>query len=595
MENLGPLYALCAGASLLVDYVLTVAVSVASGIDAVSSFSSASMRWLADLGSFTHAHTIGICVVATLIIMLANLRGVRESGTIFAFPAYIFILSFVAMIIAGAVDHFTGHLPTLSNVQVNHLAATYNLKTSATLAGLYLVLQAFSSGCSALTGMEAISNTTPVFMEPRAKNAADTMSWMAGIAVFFFFGITWLASVIGAMPIDSTAADYQTVISQIAHKVFDNTFFSWFYYVVQLSTAVILILAANTAFSGFPQLSSMLAKDRYLPRQLASLGDRLVYANGIILLALVSCVLLIIFHGDVYELIPLYAVGVFTSFTIAQSGMVRHWLKVRTPGWHLSIALNAVGAVATAAVALIFIVSKWASGVVINPALRFPTDGLYQLYAGHLHHWRLHEYRAWQNAHPGAILPGYQIGPGLEPHYGAWIVVVLIPLLISMFQSIQAHYIDAEDQLALGAPEPFIAIKHTVIVLVPRLHRGVLEAIRYAETISADARAVYVEINEEATPRLKRQWEEYIDNTPLVILASPYRSLFGPILRLVDAILRDNPGQKVTIIVPEFVSPKWWHNVLHNNSGLLLKYILSNKRNIIVTNVRYFLDKKAAV
>ncbi len=591
-ENLGTIYALIAGASLLVDYILTVAVSVASGIDAIGSFSSATVGWLHETGFWVHAHTVEVCLLATLVVMLANLRGVKESGAIFAVPAYAFILSFVVMIIVGFVDLATGHIHQVTKVMLDQKAISYGFQASTTMAGTYLVLQAFSSGCSALTGMEAISNTTPFFRPPQDRNAAATMSWMAGIAIVFFFGITYLAHVIGAIPIDSTAANYQTVISEIAHEIFDSTPFAWFYYLVQISTAIILILAANTAFSGFPQLSSMLAKDRFLPRQLASMGDRLVYMNGIVLLGLTSCALLVIFGGNVYELIPLYAVGVFTSFTIAQSGMVVHWLRAKTPGWRYSIVLNAVGAVATAAVALIFVVSKWASGVAISDRLTIPTDGIYRISLHGFHHYSLDVYRNWQHTHVNPPADGFNIGPDLVPHYGAWIVALLIPMLVMMFYSINAHYVDAERQLTLPDPDLATAqrVQPTVLVLIPRLHRGVLEALRYAQSISKDTRALYVEIDENNTAKLKEQWESYAQGSPLVILASPYRSLFGPILRYVDAVLRDQPDQKLTIVVPEFVSVKWWHNILHNNSGLLLKYILSGKRGVIVTNVRYFLD-----
>jgi amino acid transporter len=589
-ENLGTLAALTAGASLLVDYVLTVAVSVASGVDAIGSFESASLAPLREVGSWVHAHTIVVCLVATVIITLANLRGVRESGTIFAWPTYVFILSLLSCIVAGIFEIFTGHhnYPTVA-MQLNS-AGAHEMKVGAQLAGTYLILQAFSSGCSALTGLEAISNTVPFFQKPQDRNAAATMVWMCVIAVVLFMGTTALALAMHTLPIDESASDYQSIISQISHDVFDGTAFSSMYYVVQIATALVLVLAANTAFSGFPQLCSMLAKDRFLPRQLASVGDRLVYANGIILLSLASCVLLVVFGGNVYELIPLYAVGVFTSFTIAQAGMVRRWLRVRSPGWQGGLALNAVGAVCTAAVAMIFVVSKWASGVVISDAINFWTGGVWQWSTGQFHHLSLTVYRGWQYTHPGQDMPGFTIGPNLTPHYGAWIVAVLIPLLVVMFYKIHDHYMDAETQLTLTEPEPFRPVDHVVVVMIPRLHRGVLEALRYAQTISNDTRAVYVEIDEAATPALKEMWEAYAHGTPLIVLASPARSLYGPILRYADAVLRDKPGEKLTIVIPEFVSKKWWHNILHNNSALLLKYILASKRNVIVTNVRYFLD-----
>jgi amino acid transporter len=590
-ENLGTIPALVAGAALLVDYILTVAVSVASGVDAIGSFSSAGVSFLQILGSWVNLHKSEVCLICTAAIMLANLRGVKESGAIFAFPAYVFITSFVVLIAKGFIGLFTGHIHPLTLAQSNVQAHAMGFNTGFQLAGWYLVLQAFSSGCSALTGMEAISNTVPYFKEPRDKNAQATMTWMALIATFFFGGITYLSYIFHSLPIDPKASDYQTVISQIAHTVFDNTGIAWFYYVVQISTAIILILAANTAFAGFPQLSAMLARDRFLPRQLASVGDRLVYANGIVILALVSAILLVIFQGNVYELIPLYAVGVFTSFTLAQAGMVRHWLHDKRKGWQYSIFLNGLGAVATAVVAIIFVVSKWSSGVVISPSLRIPTDGVWQWYGGQINHLPLHAYRHWQHIHPGHVLPGYTIGPGLTPHYGAWLVAVLIPLLVMMFRKIETHYEDVRKQLSLRGYEPKPAGRHIVLVLVPGLNRGVVDALRYASMISGDCRAFYIEIDESVTPGLKQNWEKWANDIPLLILASPYRSLIGPVRRYIDAVQKERAGDVVTVVLPEFVSPKWWHNFLHNQAGLLLKLTLLNRRGIVVTNVRYFLSQ----
>ncbi|MDR3709804.1 MAG: APC family permease [Capsulimonadaceae bacterium] len=590
-ENLGDSPALIAGAALLIDYILTVAVSVASGIDAIGSFSSSDILWLQHVGFWVHAHTVDVCIACTIFIMFANLRGVRESGAVFAIPAYAFILGFTVLIIAGITGIYVTHsiVPPTTHQMVT-IARAHSMPIGVTLAGWYLVLQAFSSGCSALTGMEAISNTTPFFQKPEDKNAAATMSWMAGIAIFFFFGITYLARVVHALPIDSKADDYQTVISQIAHVVFDNTHFAWFYYFVQMSTAIILILAANTAFAGFPQLASMLAKDNYLPRQLASVGDRLVFANGIVILAGVSCALLVVFQGDVYELIPLYAVGVFTSFTIAQSGMVKRWVTQRGKGWKTGTIINGLGAIVTAAVALIFVVSKWASGVVINPKLKFSTDGVIDISRGHLTIYALNVYRAWQHTHHGQSLPGITIGPDLTPHYGAWIVAVLIPVCVLGFRKIAAHYRQYERQLALVNFVPVHPKRHVVLVLVPRLHRGVVNSLIYAQSISPDARAVYVEINEASTAPLKEAWEEWSQGIPLIVLASPYRSLVGPLVNYIKAVQHEGANETVTVILPEFVSTRWWHTLLHNHAGLILKLRLATRPGIVVSNVRYFFE-----
>jgi len=572
-QNLGTTAALVAGASLLVDYILTVAVSVASGVDAIGSFESVSVEWLQVIGIWVHAHSVDVCILCTLLIMLANLRGVKESGAIFAIPAYGFILSFIAMIVAGFVGVYLTHSIHPPTITQFHMAAQeHKMLVGTALAGGYLLLQAFSSGCAALTGMEAISNTTMAFQEPRAKNAATTMMWMAGIAIFFIFGVTKLADVFRCIPIDSADPTYQTVISQVAHSVFDGTHFSWFYFVVQITTAIILILAANTAFAGFPQLASMLARDSFLPRQLATIGDRLVYNNGIVVLAIGGIALLVIFRGNVYELIPLYAIGVFTSFTLAQSGMVVRWLRLRKVGWIGGVALNGLGAVATALVAVIFVVSKWASGVPINPHWAIPAYGIF---------WGIH----WSLVH--------YIGAIITPRYGAWLVVVLIPLMVMMFRKIAAHYKDYEEQLSLTNFVPNLRQRHIVIVLVSRLHRGVIDALLYAKSISPDCQALYIETNEASTARIKQDWEQWSQGIPLIILTSQARSLLGPIKNYIFTVQREWDNEMVTVVLPEFVPTKWWHNLLHNQAGLMLKLSLAFRPGIVVSNVRYFFTKNA--
>jgi amino acid transporter len=580
MQNLGPIWALEAGAALLIDYVLTVAVSVASGIGAVGSF----IPWV-------NEHTVLLGILATLLIMSANLRGVKESGSIFALPVYIFIFSLFILIIAGFAMLVTGHAHIPSNAQYVALAQSQKYAVGTGFVGIWLILRAFSSGCSALTGLEAISNTVPFFQKPADRNAAITMAWMAFIAIVLFVGTTYLALIFRTIPMDPTRSDYQTIISQIGHVICSNSHFMWFYYLVQISTAIVLVLAANTAFSGFPQLSAMLAKDRYLPRQLASIGDRLVYANGIVILAALSCALLIIFGGNVFALIPLYAVGVFTSFTIAQSGMVVRWLREKSAGWRVGIAINSIGAVVTAVVTVIFVTSKFAAGDVISPSVYFPTFGVFDIGSKGVHHIGMHAYRAWQHAHPGASLPGITLGPGVEPHYGAWMVAVLIPLLVWMFVTIHRHYHDADEQLNLDNFLPHTPQRTTAIVLVPKLHRGVIEALRWAATTSKDVRAIHVEIDEAATPALKQEWEKWSNGVPLIILASPYRSLIGPLVSYVKAVQREETDDLVTIVLPEFVSPQWWHAMLHNQAGLLLKIALSTMPGVVVANVRYFLSR----
>jgi amino acid transporter len=589
-ENLGKKPALIAAASLLIDYILTVAVSVASGVDAIGSFSSTNIDWLRESGIWVHEHSVTVCLAFTLLIMFANLRGVRESGTLFAFPAYSFIISFAVMIFVGVWGLWTGHIVPQTVTQMNVMAVSHGMTVATSMAGMYLVLQAFSSGCSALTGLEAISNTTPSFKPPQAKNAAATMGWMMGISIFFFMGVTYLAYAFHSLPIDSKASDYQTIISQIAHTIFDNTHFMWFYYFIQIATAIVLILAANTAFAGFPQLAAMLARDSVLPRQLAGIGDRLVFANGIVILGIVSCALIVVFQGDVYELLPLYAVGVFTSFTVAQSGMVVRWLRIRGAGWKSGIFINALGAIVTATVAIIFLVSKFASGVVISEHFTFPTYGVFQVMGSHIHYMNILQYRDWLKIHHGAPFAGLQIGPDLSPHYGAWIVAVLIPIFVAGFNKINAHYEDYERQLDVTNFTPSIPKRHVVIVLVPRLHRGVVNALLYAKSISKDARAVYIEYDNTSSKAIKSQWEDWSQGIPLVMLSSPLRTLVGPLLNYIKAVQHESESEIVTVIIPEFVSRRWWHALLHNQAGLILKLALAFRPGIIVSNVRYFFE-----
>ncbi|MBC7384720.1 MAG: APC family permease [Cryobacterium sp.] len=508
-ENLGITAGLVAGASLLIDYTLTVSVSVAAGVENIASA-------FPSLGP--HKVILGVLVI--LLVMLLNLRGIKESSNIFAIPTYLFIGSFLVLIVVGGWRIISGDVPPAAPVIHEVYPAV----------PLFLLLRAFSSGCSALTGVEAISNGIPIFTEPSQKNAKATMLWMSTILGAFFLGITLLAHVYGVVP-----GEGQTAVSLLARQVFGN---SKFYYAIPSTTALILFLAANTSYADFPRLASLLAKDRFLPRQLASLGDRLVFSNGIVGLSLGAIFLIIVFGGTTHHLIPLYAVGVFLSFTLSQVGMVVHHWRIREPGWIRSTFFNALGGLSTFVVLLVIGATKF-----------------------------LH---------------------------GAWMVALLIPLLVVLFRRIKRHYVLIGKQLAAPMRSHSISItapvRHTAIVPVSGLHPGVLEALRYATTISADVRACYIDLDSEATLRLKGYWEKTVPNIPLTIIKSPYRSVIAPIIEYVERVRSETHNDTITVIVPEFVTPKWYHQFLHNQTALVLRAVLRGRENTVVTSVRYHLE-----
>jgi amino acid transporter len=571
-ENLGTTPGLVAGAALLVDYVLTVSVSIAAGVAAITSaVQGTRLAWLDD-------HKVALCLIFIVFIAIANLRGVRESGALFATPTYIFLVSFLFMIGYGIFHYYMygGAAPVPTSEELK-TAEGYNLQPLT----LFLLLGAFSNGCAALTGIEAISNGVPAFKKPEAKNASRTLVVMAILLTTMFLGTSVMAYLYGVHPKQS-----ETVISQFARIMFTGPM-SWFYYVVQAATAAILVLAANTSFADFPRLSSLLARDRFLPRQFANRGDKLVFSNGIVILAIFSSILVIAFGGDTSRLIPLYAVGVFLSFTLSQAGMVRHWLKERTKDsakmleardapkarplfgvgndaeplpdvelavaetrksafvtdevtapshWKKSIVINAVGAIATFIVLCVFIATKFI--------------------------------------------------------HGAWIVVVVIPLLVLMFRSINKHYLLVAHQLSTEGLESLHTIRHTVIVPISGIHRGVINALQYARSIAPDnVIAVYVDFNEEATLKLREKWEQWGTGIKLTVLPSPYRELTRPLLRYIARVERKRDDDMITVVVPEFIPAKWWQHLLHNQSSLLLKGSLLFKRGIVVTSVPYHLER----
>jgi len=507
--NLGAVAGLVAGAALLVDYVLTVSVSVAAGVAAVTSA-------LPELAPHRVALGVG-CVVA---IALANIRGVRESGRIFAVPTYFFIVSFGFMIVEGFFRLATGSLPKTPPPE---LAPVETLTW-------FLILRAFSSGCTAMTGTEAISNGIPAFRPPESRNAAITLGWMAVILGTFFMGLTVLADRLSIVPVPE-----ETVVSQIARRLHGT---GLFYYAIQGATALILVLAANTSFADFPRLSSLLARDRYVPRQFANLGERLVFSNGIMVLGAMAAILLVIFGGETHALIPLYAVGVFISFTLSQSGMVRHWMRDRQPGWRHRAIINGTGAVATGVVTVVIGATKFT--------------------------------------------------------HGAWIVVLVIPTLVATFMAMRRHYDDVAEQLSLEGLAAPPELRHTVLIIVGDLHRGVVRAVQYAKTLAAPTvavRAVFVETDPAKTAKLEEKWTRYGLGVPLVILNSPYRSLLRPLVEYLDALQAQGDDHMVTVVIPEFLPSKWWQHVLHNQTALLIKGTLLFRKNTVVVDVPYLLKR----
>lgn len=551
-ENLGTIPGLIAGASLLVDYVLTVSVSIAAGVAAITSaVQGTRFSWL-------NEHKIILCLVFIGFIAVANLRGVRESGALFATPTYLFLASFLFMVGFGFVHYFVyGGAAPIPTAEELKTAEGYSLQPLT----IFLILGAFSNGCAALTGIEAISNGVQAFKKPEAHNAATTLVWMALLLTTMFLGTSVMAYLYHVHPKES-----ETGISQFARIMFTGPL-GWFYYVVQAATAAILVLAANTAFADFPRLSSLLARDRFLPRQFANRGDRLVFSNGIVILAIFSGLLVIAFGGDTSRLIPLYAVGVFLSFTLSQSGMVVHWLRERRKlraaekekpavetdeeeihrsyfvtdevtapsNWKKSIIINALGALATFVVLCVFIATKFI--------------------------------------------------------HGAWIVVVVIPLLVVLFRSIHRHYVMVARQLSTEGLGPIRPVNHRVIVPISGIHRGVVSALQYARSIAPDkVQAVYVDFEEEVTANLKDKWDRWGAGVELVVLPSPYRELTKPLVKYINRLSRENGDDMITVVLPEFIPAKWWQHVLHNQSSLLLKGSLLFKRGVIVTSVPYHLE-----
>jgi amino acid transporter len=522
-DNLGRFPALVAGAALLTDYILTVSVSVSSGVaQIVSAYPQ------------LFAYRVPIAVACVGFITLVNLRGVRESGAAFAIPSYFFIAVMFLTIGTGLARTLTGSLGTVVNPPaIEHFGEALSGVTA------FLLLHAFSSGTAALTGVEAISNGITAFKEPRSRNAGITLIWMAFILAALFLGISFLARQVQAVP-----SEAETVISQLARTVFGGQGVP--YLMVIIGTTVILILAANTAFAGFPRLSAMLASDGFLPRQLTFRGSRLVYSYGIISLGALASFLIIVFQASVTRLIPLYAIGVFLSFTLAQAGMARRWRRVgqlkNAPSpelkydqrWSLKMVSNGFGAICTGIVMCVFAVTKFRDG--------------------------------------------------------AWVVLILTPLLIGIFLWVKNHYTTLASRLSLenyGEPPPY-NVRHRVIVPISNVHQGTLAALRYARMLSDDVTAVHVSMDPEDTEKVRKKWETWGRGTRLVIVDSPYRLFLEPLLDYIKEILSARqPNETITIIVPHFVPEHKIHNALHMQTAEMLRRELLSTPGVVITEVPY--------
>ncbi len=508
-ENLGTLWGLVAAAALLLDYILTVAVSTAAGVAAVTS------AWPALLH-----YRVAVGLVFLLVLAVGNLRGVRQSGRIFAVPTYLFIVSMFALIGAGIVRATLG-LPAIEPPLAPIPEATRGVT-------LFLLMRAFSAGCAALTGIEAVSNGVQAFRRPEARNASTTLMIMAAILGFFFLGTSYLAHVYTVVP-----GVGQTVVSQLGRAIFGA---GLLYYLLQFATATILMVAANTAFADFPRLSSILARDRFVPRQLANLGDRLVFSNGILILAGSAGLLLVVFGGSTHRLIPLYAVGVFLAFTLSQSGMVARHLRHKGERYRLHAVVNAAGATATGAALLVIAVTKFMQG--------------------------------------------------------AWIVILLIPLFVFVFLKIHRHYFYVRQQLSLREIEPERPLRHTAVVPISAVNRATIYALRYAKSIAHEVEAVHVAIDPQRLEQIREQWKQWGGGVPLRVLESPYRSIVQPLVDHIDGLMHGKRGNEmVTIVLPEFVTAHWWEGLFHNQSAFLLKGALLFRQGVVVTSVPYHFSR----
>jgi amino acid transporter len=523
-DNLGELPAQIAGAALLTDYILTVSVSISSGVAQITSAFPA-----------LHPLRVEIAVGLVMFMTIVNLRGVKESGVTFAVPTYFFLVVTVLTLAFAFYKYFTGSLGLVTGVTPAVAEAVQGLT-------LFLILRAFASGCTALTGVEAISNGIPAFQEPKSRNAGLTLIWMSAILGVMFLGITFLSRQIGAQ-----FSLTETVISQLGRTVWGN---GLMWYILLGGTTLILIMAANTSYADFPRLGALIANDGFLPRQLTYRGSRLVFTYGIVALATLASLLIILFQAQVTALIPLYAIGVFLSFTLSQTGMAVRWLRssrlkegeeivqqggvVRyDPKWRLKLVINGLGAVVTVVVMVVFAVAKFAQG--------------------------------------------------------AWVIVLLVPTLVLLFFRIHHHYKDVARHLSLesfGAP-PRVR-RNRVLLLIGGVHSGALHALRYARSLSQDVTAVFVAADPVETEKIKDKWEQWGDGIRLVVIDSPYRRLIEPLLDYIDEMAAERqPQEMLTIVVPQFVPAHWWQRFLHMNTAQILQQALLRKSDIVVMEVPY--------
>ena len=514
-NNLGELPALVAAGAVFADYVLTAAVSVSAGTDAIISAFPA-----------LDGQEVPINLAVLLgILMLVNLRGVRESSNAFVFPTYAFLFGILTLLICGIYQAFTHPVAVIPAASL--------ARPPLDLAMMFMILRAFANGCSSMTGIEAIADSVPLFKRPEAHNAKVTTYWMAGILVFMLAGISFLLMHYHVMPVEEV-----TALSQIAEAVFGR---GVMYYYIQITTMVVLYLAANTAYNGLPVLMYVVAKDGYLPRYLGKRGDRLTFSNGIILLTLMACGLIIVYEGKTEALISLYAIGVFLSFTIAQASMVVHWQREKSAGWKLRMVLNGLGAFVTGLVVVIVTLTKFT--------------------------------------------------------HGAWVVLLFIPIIVWVCRKIHSHYMDMSEQLHLPidceerVPRSFSGINY-VVIPVASPTRVVYESLKYARSISGNIIAVHVAEDEEAAERARLKWLFWDPGIELIVLQSPYRMLSNPLLDyIVDLEKRKNPEDYITVLIPEFETRKWWHRFLHGQTGWMLRTMLILKENVIVSTIPYHLMK----
>lgn len=515
IHNLGEFPALTAAAALFADYTLTVAVSISAGTAAIIS---------AFPELLPYEVAIDLAVLFG-VLMLVNLRGVRESSNAFVVPTYAFIVGILALIVTGIYQALTGNAPVLPEESLARQQFDWTI--------MALALRAFANGCSSMTGVEAISNGVPMFKEPQVRNSAITTYWMSGILGVMFAGIAFLIMHYHLLPQESV-----TALSIVAENTFGRT---WPYFYIQITTMLVLYLAANTSYNGLPPLLSILAKDGYMPRYLGSRGERLSFSNGILLLSIVAAILIVVYQGNTEHLISLYAIGVFLSFTIAQCGMVVHWRQERSRGWHVRALLNGVGAVVTGIVVLIIAVTKF--------------------------------------------------------FYGAWLVLVFIPAMIYIFKAIRQHYDDMADQLR---PEPgffedvLTAAKAKSLVVVPIASptRVVAETLRYARSISDDVIVLHIATDEEAARKMEEKWQLLNTDIKLATVYSPYRLVIQPILDFISELeMQKCHYDYITVLIPEFETKKWWHRLLHGQTGWILRTLLILRENVVVSTIPYHLKK----